>query len=134
VWSVDELRGFFGQVHEDRMYAMWVMFTTTACRRCEIIGLHWDDLDLKAGASTFVVRSIARPSPADRAAPLGGPGMAGGISRSSHPSAAKASSCSPFRSVLGEQIPEGQKGSPLRNLVQRFTAIRTPWRRTAAFA
>jgi integrase len=48
-WTPTQLRVFLGQVADDRLLAMWVLFITTGMRRGEVAGLRWSDLDLDAG-------------------------------------------------------------------------------------
>ena len=31
IWTPEQLRAFLGAVREDRLYAMWLLFATTAC-------------------------------------------------------------------------------------------------------
>jgi integrase len=47
-WSVEELRTFLVHVHEDRLYAAWLLASATGMRRGEVLGLRWEDLDLDA--------------------------------------------------------------------------------------
>lgn len=49
VWSAKELRTFLEAVREDRLYALWLTFATTGMRRGEVLGLRWQDVDLRAG-------------------------------------------------------------------------------------
>jgi integrase len=55
-WDSDELRTFFGHVADDRLYALWVVATTTGMRRGELCGLKWSDVNLDA-AHLVVQRS-----------------------------------------------------------------------------
>jgi integrase len=47
VWSAAQVRQFLEFVREDHLYAMWVVFATTGMRRGEVLGLHWQDVDLE---------------------------------------------------------------------------------------
>jgi integrase len=49
VWTVEELRVFLDHVADDRLYAAWLLFTTTGMRRGEVAGLAWRHVDLDAG-------------------------------------------------------------------------------------
>ncbi|MGH8904780.1 MAG: Arm DNA-binding domain-containing protein [Egibacteraceae bacterium] len=51
VWAVEELRAFLTHVRKDRLYAAWLLFSTTGMRRGEVCGLAWPDLDLDAGTA-----------------------------------------------------------------------------------
>lgn len=48
IWTPEQLRAFLGEVREDRLYAMWLLFATTGMRRGEVAGLAWADVDLLA--------------------------------------------------------------------------------------
>jgi len=55
-----ELRTFVESVRTDRLYAAWVLATTTGMRRGEILGLRWADLDLDAlTLSVSQIRTVA---------------------------------------------------------------------------
>jgi integrase len=47
-WSAVELRAFLEATSEDRLAAMWLLFTTTGMRRSELLGLPWRAVDLEA--------------------------------------------------------------------------------------
>jgi integrase len=49
VWTPEQLRAFLGHLHEDRLYAAWLLVATTGLRRAELAGLRWVDVDLAAG-------------------------------------------------------------------------------------
>ncbi len=52
VWSPTQLRSFLAHVRDDRLYAAWMLFTTTGMRRGEVAGLRWSDVDLTTGRVT----------------------------------------------------------------------------------
>ena len=55
-----ELRAFLESVRSDRLYAAWVLATTTGMRRGEILGLRWADIDLDAlTLSISQIRTVA---------------------------------------------------------------------------
>lgn len=55
-----ELRTFLESVRSDRLYAAWVLATTTGMRRGEIVGLRWADIDLDARTlSISQIRTVA---------------------------------------------------------------------------
>ena len=45
-WSPEQLRAFLAHVHEDRLYAAWLLLATTGMRRGEVLGLRWSEIDL----------------------------------------------------------------------------------------
>jgi integrase len=49
VWTPEQLRAFLSHVRDDRLYAAWLLVTTTGLRRAELAGLRWLDVDLAAG-------------------------------------------------------------------------------------
>jgi integrase len=49
VWSADEARRFLTAVADDRLCALWTLLLTTGLRRGEVLGLRWEDVDLKRG-------------------------------------------------------------------------------------
>lgn len=48
VWEANQLRCFLRHVREDRIYAAWLLWSTTGMRRGEVAGLAREDLDLDA--------------------------------------------------------------------------------------
>jgi len=61
VWSPEQLRAFIDGVRTDRLFAAWLLASTTGMRRGELLGLRWSDLDLDAGtASIKQIRTVAR--------------------------------------------------------------------------
>ena len=56
-----QLRTFIDSVRADRLFAAWLLATTTGMRRGELLGLRWRDVDLDAEtASIRQIRTIAR--------------------------------------------------------------------------
>lgn len=53
VWTAEELRKFLGSVRTDRLYALWVLLSTTGLRRGEALGLRWADLDVENGRAAI---------------------------------------------------------------------------------
>lgn len=43
-WTADELRRFLAHVENHRLFAAWVLITSTGMRRSELIGARWDNL------------------------------------------------------------------------------------------
>jgi integrase len=56
-WSAREVRRFLDHVKDDRLYAAHVVACTTGMRRGEVLGLHWQDIDLEHGRVS-VTRSL----------------------------------------------------------------------------
>jgi integrase len=48
-WTAAELGAFLASVHEDRLYAAWLLLATLGLRRGELLGLRWSDVDLTSG-------------------------------------------------------------------------------------
>lgn len=46
-WTSEQLRWFLDGVHDDRMYAAWLVSATTGMRRGEVLGLRWEDVDFE---------------------------------------------------------------------------------------
>ena len=46
VWTAAELRAFLAHVEADRMYALWLLASSTGMRRGELLGIQWPDVDL----------------------------------------------------------------------------------------
>jgi integrase len=53
-WSSDDVKQFFAAVHDDRLYALFVLLATTGLRRGEALGLRWRDVDFDAGQLAVV--------------------------------------------------------------------------------
>ena len=47
-WTPPELSEFLGLVRDDRLYALWHLAAMTGMRRGELLGLRWEDVDMKA--------------------------------------------------------------------------------------
>jgi integrase len=52
-WDSAQLRKFLTSIRGDRLSALWLLYATTGARRGELLGLKWEDLDLKAGRLTI---------------------------------------------------------------------------------
>jgi len=48
-WDPTELRSFLASVEDDRLYPLWLLYSTTGMRRGEALGLRPRDVDLDAG-------------------------------------------------------------------------------------
>lgn len=48
-WTSEQLRQFLTSVQDDRLDAAWTLLATTGMRRGEVLGLHWEDVDVDAG-------------------------------------------------------------------------------------
>jgi len=53
-WTPDELNRFKASVAGDRLYPLWATAIATGCRRGELAGLRWDDVDLDGGRITVI--------------------------------------------------------------------------------
>jgi integrase len=54
-----EARQFLGAARADRLHALYELALRTGLRKGELLGLHWEDLDLNAGTAT-IRRSLQR--------------------------------------------------------------------------
>ncbi len=52
-WSEEQLHAFLGSVHDERLYPMWRLFAMSGCRRGEVLGLRWEDVDMEQGRVTI---------------------------------------------------------------------------------
>jgi integrase len=52
-WDSTQLRQFLASVREDRLRALWLLYSTTGCRRGELLGLSWKCVDLDAARITI---------------------------------------------------------------------------------
>ena len=52
-WDVEQLGVFLAGMAGDRLAAMWRFLAMTGCRRGEVMGLRWRDVDLKASTATI---------------------------------------------------------------------------------
>ncbi|MEC1697730.1 site-specific integrase [Schinkia azotoformans] len=48
-WNVDEVKQFLSVAKDERNYIVFHLALTTGMRQCEILGLTWDNVDLKKG-------------------------------------------------------------------------------------
>jgi integrase len=55
-WNADEMRAFLAHVADDRLRALWLLFTTTGLRRGEACGAMWSDVQLDGKKPSLVVR------------------------------------------------------------------------------
>ena len=53
-WTPDELNRFKASVAHDRLYPLWATAIATGCRRRELAGLRWSDVDLDGGRITII--------------------------------------------------------------------------------
>lgn len=53
-WTGAEVRTFLTATKDTPLYPIWHLLLTTGCRRGEILGVRWDDLDLDAGTMSVV--------------------------------------------------------------------------------
>ncbi len=51
-WDTDQLRSFFDQGANDRLFPLWRLTALSGMRRGEVLGLRWDDIDFKASTVT----------------------------------------------------------------------------------
>jgi integrase len=47
-WDAEQLRSFFEQTTEDRLFPVWRLTAMSGMRRGEVLGLRWEDLDAKS--------------------------------------------------------------------------------------
>jgi integrase len=53
VWSAAELLTFLNLTDGDRYHYPWLVLATTGCRRGEVLGLRWQDIDLDEGITAI---------------------------------------------------------------------------------
>jgi len=59
-WSPDQLRTFLHGAAGDRLFPLWRLIAVTGCRRGEVLGLRWSEVDLEGGLITIMrQRAIA---------------------------------------------------------------------------
>ncbi len=59
-WSVEQLGRFLDGTADDRLATVWRFLATTGCRRGEVLGLRWADVDLEhAGVTITNQRTVA---------------------------------------------------------------------------
>jgi integrase len=58
VWSPAQLGAFLAHVHDDRLYALWLLVATTGMRRGELAGLRWADVDFDHATVTPLVPRV----------------------------------------------------------------------------
>jgi integrase len=56
-WSVDQVQTFLDAAQDSKYYVVYLMAITTGMRKGEILGLHWDDVDIP-GRRLQVVRTL----------------------------------------------------------------------------
>ncbi len=54
VWTAVQLRTFLHEVERERLYAAWLLLITTGMRRGEVLGLAWENVDLRVGRLSVV--------------------------------------------------------------------------------
>ncbi len=52
-WNSEQLRTFLVSTDSDRQRPLWLLAAVTGARRGELLGLTWEDVDLKAGTITI---------------------------------------------------------------------------------
>jgi integrase len=60
-WTADEVRRFLQVASTDRLGAIWRLALATGCRRGEIVGLQWTDVDLDGCSVTIARQGLVRP-------------------------------------------------------------------------
>ena len=74
IWSRRDVGRFLQGTEEHRLHAMWVFFATTGTRRGEVLGLHWDDIDLQRGRASIRRTLVVVNRQAVEGTPKGGEG------------------------------------------------------------
>ena len=52
-WDSTQLKKFLVSTDGDRLRPLWLLYATTGAGRGELLGLTWEDVDLKAGTITI---------------------------------------------------------------------------------
>ncbi len=52
-WTPEQTATFLAATQEDRLYPLYLLAATTGMRRGEVVGLHWEQVDLDAGQVTI---------------------------------------------------------------------------------
>ncbi len=65
-WSAPELASFVARTQGDRYGYPWSFLATTGCRRGEMLGLRWSDVDLDAGVASIRQQVIPLPKATGR--------------------------------------------------------------------
>jgi integrase len=58
VWDGAELAKFLAVAEQDRLAALWRLAAFTGARRSELLGLHWESVDLKEGTVRIERRAL----------------------------------------------------------------------------
>ena len=53
VWSEEQLHAFLDSMKDDRLFPLWRFFAMSGCRRGEVLGLRWEDVDMEQGRVTI---------------------------------------------------------------------------------
>lgn len=59
IWTAEQISRFLSAQREHRLYALWVVYTTTGMRRGEALALRWKDVDLDGKRAT-VARTVGK--------------------------------------------------------------------------
>jgi integrase len=57
-WTAEQLDRFMAVAEKDRLHALWRLAAYTGMRRSELLGLHWEQVDLVAGTVEVNRRAI----------------------------------------------------------------------------
>lgn len=59
-WTGEQLGAFLAATADDRLSPVWRLLAATGCRRGEVLGLRWSEVDLEGGTATIIrQRTIA---------------------------------------------------------------------------